>query len=191
MNIFDAVAFGYIVYMLILPVWWLGIHSRIREIRRLGWAYYMLPVLLFFLITFFIFYNYSTVSQYRINTFYTFFAGIILAGITMMIDLYRGTNYSFSTLIGLPEFFPRKYKSKLITSGIFSYIRHPRYLEYMLFALGMAFLTGLIICYLLFFYVLIAFNIIARYEEKELIQRFGKKYIAYMKRVPRFLPKIN
>ena len=108
--------------------------------------------------------------------------------LVVFIDLYRGRNFSFAALIGLPEFFPKKYNRMLVTTSIFSYIRHPRYLEYILFALAMAFVTGLVISYLFFVFTFVAFNLLARYEEKELIQRFGRKYIAYVKKVPRFIP---
>lgn len=189
--ILDILALLYAAYMLILPFWWLGIHLKVAFVRKLKWIYYITPVILFVLIMIIIFNNYSLITKVKVNTYYTFYIGVLLAILVGVIDFYRSRNFSFFTLIGLPEFFPRKYNRKIINSGIFSYIRHPRYLEYILFALAMAFITGLVISYLFFVFTLIAFNILARYEEKELVERFGKKYIDYMKKVPRFIPKIK
>lgn len=186
----DMSALLYAAFMLIIPFWWLGIHKKNAFVRKLKWIYYIIPVLSFLLIAVILLYNYSYFAQFRTNTYYTFFFGILLAIFVMLIDIYRGRYFSFFTLIGLPEFFSHKYKRALVTTGIFADIRHPRYLEYILFALAMAFITGLLISYLFFVYTLIAFNILVRYEEKELVQRFGNKYIKYMKKVPKFIPKL-
>ncbi|MBI2135607.1 isoprenylcysteine carboxylmethyltransferase family protein [Candidatus Woesearchaeota archaeon] len=191
MNIFDAVALLSISYIFPLPFWWFVIHSKFLALRKFGLGFHIMIMAIWVMIGIILFKYSFKILAYRLETRYTFFAGILLTCLVVFIDLKRQQDFSFTTIIGLPEVLPKKYKSKLITQGVFSYIRHPRYLEYILFALAMAFVTGSVICYLFFIYTLVAFNFLARLEEKELIQRFGKKYLAYMKRVPRFLPGLR
>jgi len=76
----------------------------------------------------------------------------------------------------------------VIKTDIFAVIRHPMYfgsiLIYLAFlVLGLSFI-GLII----FIFVVIFYYYLCRYEEKLLIQKFGKEYIEYMKKVPMLIP---
>ncbi|HIH42596.1 TPA: isoprenylcysteine carboxylmethyltransferase family protein [Candidatus Woesearchaeota archaeon] len=190
MNFFDAIALIVIAYVLPIPFAWYIVHNKIKIFIRLGYFNYILSYGTCFAIGYFLFVVHPQLSLFKLSTYYTFIPGIVIALFVIYLDIKRQATFPFRTLIGLPEFMPRKYKSKLITSGIFGYIRHPRYLEYILSALAMAFITGLIISYIFFIYTLFAFNILAGIEEKELVQRFGKKYLAYMKKVPRFIPKL-
>ncbi len=190
MNFFEVIALLSIGYIFPLPFWWFLIHSKFNFLRRFGYGYHLLMGAIWILLGWSLFNYSSKILSYRLETKYTFFAGIILALLVAIIDLKRQQNFSFTTIIGLPEMLPKRYKSKLVDQGIFSYIRHPRYLEYMLFALAMAFITGLAVTYAFFIYCVIFFYLLAVYEEKELVKRFGKKYVVYMNRVPRFVPRI-
>jgi protein-S-isoprenylcysteine O-methyltransferase Ste14 len=87
---------------------------------------------------------------------------------------------------------PKAYgTSKLMTSGIYSSIRHPHNLASMLFNLGIAFgfksAIGLVIA---------VAGIILGYwftleEEKLLVQQFGDTYREYTARVPMFIPQLR
>ena len=83
-----------------------------------------------------------------------------------------------------------KKNHKLITKGIYQYVRHPIYGGLILVSTGAllvsgsyTFIAGLII-------MLFAAEIFAKREEKLLTKHFGKKYIDYMKITKKFIPFI-
>lgn len=77
---------------------------------------------------------------------------------------------------------------KFVIKGLYKYMRNPMYFGYMLIFLGEAFLIGR---FLLFFYFLAAFFLLDLYvikiEEPKLKKRFGKEYLEYYKKTPRWL----
>ena len=82
-------------------------------------------------------------------------------------------------------------KPRLVTSGIYSYIRHPGYLGFF----GVAFGTFLIIPNILSL-VLLLYTYIVIYghtleEEKKLMRIYGKEYEQFKNDVGRFLPKLK
>lgn len=78
--------------------------------------------------------------------------------------------------------------SMLVKSGLYGYIRHPLYLS--IFLLG----TGVMLKHVdpirltLGAINLIAIYITARIEEREMIEKFGDEYRAYMKESKMFIP---
>jgi len=78
---------------------------------------------------------------------------------------------------------------RLITSGIYRYIRHPQYLGFLLLFFGYSFSMGSLLMTLI---ITVTFFIIFRsrmvLEEKLLISTFGEKYLAYAKRTKRLIP---
>jgi protein-S-isoprenylcysteine O-methyltransferase Ste14 len=85
------------------------------------------------------------------------------------------------------------YKSNsLITDGPYSIMRHPLYFFSFIGAIGIGLasenvlILGLIIGFYVFYY---PFTILA--EEEKLTEKFGQNYIEYIKKVPRFLPKLS
>jgi protein-S-isoprenylcysteine O-methyltransferase Ste14 len=83
-------------------------------------------------------------------------------------------------------------KLELITEGPYSIVRHPLYVFSLIGAIGIGLasenilvLAALVIFYLLY-YPLTIFV-----EEKKLVDKFGQSYLDYIKRTPRFLPKLS
>jgi len=80
--------------------------------------------------------------------------------------------------------------SKLVTTGIYSYIRHPLYSSLLFLTWGIFFknitLSLLIVSCTSTFFLFIT----AWYDEKECIAFFGEDYKAYMKKSKRFIPFI-
>ncbi len=77
---------------------------------------------------------------------------------------------------------------KVIATGIYTIVRHPQHLGWLLTHIGFSFLLSA--WYSLLITPLIAglFYLISRKEEKELTREFGKEYEAYKRRVPMFIP---
>lgn len=80
--------------------------------------------------------------------------------------------------------------AKLVTKGIYQYVRHPLYTGIFLL------LPGLLLCrptisILLFILITIVYiEIGSRLEEKKLIRQFGEEYIQYSQAVKRYFPFI-
>ena len=90
---------------------------------------------------------------------------------------------------GVPEFTGDP-KSVLLTEGIYARIRHPRYVEVILWSIGYALFTNYLAVYLALFLLLPFIHTIVLLEEKELKARFGRVYEEYCRRVPRYVPKV-
>lgn len=80
---------------------------------------------------------------------------------------------------------------QLITSGPYRWIRHPLYTFGALFFLALSVLTTLWWPVLFLVPGLLALIWRARFEEANLVARFGDEYRAYMQRTGRFLPKLR
>ena len=80
---------------------------------------------------------------------------------------------------------------KLLTTGIFSHVRHPMYASLVLLVLGIAIASGVLIA-LIPAIVIAILNLLTAFKEEEfLIEKFGDEYREYMKRVRcRFIPRI-
>ena len=73
--------------------------------------------------------------------------------------------------------------------GIYSRIRHPRYLASFLAILGACLLAGTRIMYLAAAVWLALMAVIIVLEEREMRSRFGATYRDYSRKVPRFIPR--
>lgn len=120
----------------------------------------------------------------------------VLAGVSVPLFVFSvrlrkrlARHLTLKTLTGFPELDPARYPSGMLTEGIYSRIRHPRYLEIAVALLAYALLTNYLAAYLLFVLGCLALLAIVRWEERELRQRFGAEYEAYCARVPRFIPR--
>jgi len=79
-------------------------------------------------------------------------------------------------------------KPSVIEKGVFKMIRHPMYLGAILVYLALFLFTMSLLSLGVIFIIVIFYNIIARYEEKLLIKKYGDDYRQYMNRVPRWFP---
>jgi len=81
---------------------------------------------------------------------------------------------------------------RLIIEGPYSMVRHPLYLFTLIGAVGIGLSSENILVLLLviiFYIIYYPFTIIA--EEKMIIRKFGPDCLEYMKRTPRFIPKLS
>lgn len=113
---------------------------------------------------------------------------LILMGVALWLRVLLQRQFSNRRLMGLPELAPERYQSVLVMEGIYSRIRHPRYVELLI-----AFVAYALFCNFLATYVVAALwlpgmYVIVLLEERELRERFGAAYEDYCSRVPRFIP---
>lgn len=80
----------------------------------------------------------------------------------------------------------------LMTDGIYARVRHPQYTGLFLIVFGEGVVHWPTIVSLLAFpVILLAYTLLARKEERQMLEQFGDEYRAYQRRVPMFLPRIN
>jgi protein-S-isoprenylcysteine O-methyltransferase Ste14 len=79
---------------------------------------------------------------------------------------------------------------KVITGGVFKYLRHPLYMSVILFYLALIASTLSIISFILWVAIFIFYNYIAGYEEKLMEMKFGEEYKSYRQKTGKWLPGV-
>ncbi len=83
-------------------------------------------------------------------------------------------------------------EGRIIDSKIYGILRHPVYAGVLRVAIGLALINGN--ANSIAFAILLPLGVIGwirLVEERELIERFGRSYLDYRKRVPAFFPKLR
>lgn len=76
----------------------------------------------------------------------------------------------------------------LHTTGMYALTRNPVYLSMVMILFGTAILFGAITCFVFPFLFIPLMNVLfISHEEKNLEKKFGAKYLAYKKKVPRWI----
>jgi protein-S-isoprenylcysteine O-methyltransferase Ste14 len=78
---------------------------------------------------------------------------------------------------------------EVVTSGVYSIVRHPQYLGGLLAHVGISFLLSAWLSLLFTPLVVVLLYVVSRKEEEELIKEFGKEYEDYKKKVSMFMPR--
>ncbi|MDO9546648.1 MAG: isoprenylcysteine carboxylmethyltransferase family protein [Pelolinea sp.] len=78
----------------------------------------------------------------------------------------------------------------MITEGMFSKVRHPIYLGVMIVYVGILLITRSLLGAIVFIFVMILYNWLAKHEEKLMLGIFGDTYQEYIRQVPMWLPKL-
>ena len=79
---------------------------------------------------------------------------------------------------------------KLVTTGVYSIVRHPQHLGALLAHVGISFLFSAWYSLLFTPLMVVLIYLISRKEEEELIKEFGKEYEDYKKKVPMLIPRL-
>jgi len=82
-------------------------------------------------------------------------------------------------------------KGNLVTTGLYSYIRHPQYLGFLLITLGMNVQWLTIIMLALWPVLVILYKRLSKTEEKEAEEKYGEEFLKYKRAVPGFIPRIK
>ena len=113
------------------------------------------------------------------------------AGVGIGILCIPGIYWLFSSIgTGITPVSATRKEHKLVTNGIYRYIRHPLYTfgSSMFVSFGMMADNWFIAALGIFTFILMAIR--TPKEEANLIEKFGGEYREYMKRTGRFLPKL-
>ena len=115
----------------------------------------------------------------RFNPF-TFLSGIIL----IMLD-------AALCVIAAVQVHRAFDQGKLITEGVYAYVRNPVYAAWvLLIAPGLILVTGFLLLTLMPFIMYFLIRTLIVEEDEYLEQKFGKEYLEYKKRVNSIIPKL-
>jgi protein-S-isoprenylcysteine O-methyltransferase Ste14 len=86
----------------------------------------------------------------------------------------------------------KKKGKTLIKTGPYAIVRNPLYIGNILIAMGLSVLSELAWSIpFVFIYFFTLYHLVAIYEEKKLLDRWGDEYQVYMNEVPRWIPKLK
>ncbi len=80
-------------------------------------------------------------------------------------------------------------KDDLITDGVLGNVRNPMYLGVLLIYLACIFLSISLISIALWIVIIVIYDKLATFEEKQLEKLFGEKYLEYKEKVPKWDPR--
>ena len=109
--------------------------------------------------------------------------------VEMIIGYFVMITGGFLVTAGWKEIY--KTKDKLITRGIYKYMRHPQYTGIILITTGMLIHWPTLITLLMWPILVIAYYYLAKKEEKEMERKFSESYIEYKNKVPMFFPSFK
>lgn len=116
----------------------------------------------------------------------------LLGGIMMFSGIFvvylSLKNYDMKEFIGTD--FQHKIQPELTTEGLSEYVRHPLYVGILLFIWGSFGFFTTESCLITALFLSIYIRIGIYFEEKKLVEVFGKKYEEYQKNVPMLIPRL-
>lgn len=79
-------------------------------------------------------------------------------------------------------------RGRLVTKGIYAYIRHPQYTGFLLITLGMLVEWVTIPLLIMYPILIVLYYRLAKKEERDMEREFGRQYIEYKRRTSMFIP---
>jgi protein-S-isoprenylcysteine O-methyltransferase Ste14 len=191
------------VALVVLAVWpsfgpyWLGLHGLRRFWKRFGWpaliVLWALLALLVALDLWLVFTHRAALLSLRIVPGLASIAGWIMLAFWLLLDYWTKSSLGAARVLGICELLPPARAERgrpLVTSGVYSFVRHPRYASVALLFLGLFLITGLWVLAALFACLGGWLAVVIPMEEKELTERYGEAYLSYRRRVPALLPRL-
>ena len=170
---------------------WYVVHPFIRFWRRMGPVKTYTSLILLILPVIGLLYSMREPMMrvhYGVNWLLVILAIQIFA-ISIVMGFVRMRHLKPSVMLGLPEISGEGDRGKLLTDGIYSVIRHPRYVEVWLGLMAIALFTNYLAVYILVAVIIPLTYGVVILEERELRERFGEEYERYCAGVPRFFPR--
>ena len=171
---------------------WLIIHPFANSLRRVGLvrAYVIVAIPIALLVATMVWLRDAILAIDFGTNYFLMALSVIPFALAMVIYLNHRKYLTLQIQMGVPELIGSR-EGVLLTEGIYSRVRHPRYVETILWILGYAFFTNYLAMYLAFLLMLPIMHAIVLLEEKELKKRFGSAYEEYCRHVPRYIPRVT
>lgn len=102
---------------------------------------------------------------------------IVFSGASLVADGWRRIHHA-------------RREDRLVKDGVYARIRHPQYTGLFLIIFGEGIVHWpTIVSVLAFPIIIVAYTVLARKEERQVLDRFGDEYREYLRRVPMFVPR--
>jgi protein-S-isoprenylcysteine O-methyltransferase Ste14 len=86
----------------------------------------------------------------------------------------------------------KKKEKILVKTGPYAMVRNPLYIGNLFIAAGLSIVSELIwMVPFVILYLFIFYHLVVLHEEKKLSERWGEEYAAYMREVPRWIPRLH
>lgn len=131
----------------------------------------------------------SLIKKYHIFTVLKPY-GFILIGLGFVLIVFSNIAHGSVNKSQLSAYPQPNLNAKLVTKGIYSYVRHPIYCGFIFISFGTAFAVGNLLSIIVAILSLCFYYFKSSFEEKRLLQVYSQ-YSNYRKVTGRFLPKIN
>jgi protein-S-isoprenylcysteine O-methyltransferase Ste14 len=186
----DLIALAALLLWPAVPLFWVPVHCAPRFFRRLGFLTYILPFLTWLPVAFITFGLREHLLAYRIALPAAANAlGVLLFVLGAGLQVWTIILLTMQGIMGMPEV-TRAVPGRLVTAGPFGVLRHPTYLSHTLMLAGLFLWTeAAALSAVAVIDALVVNTMVIPLEERELLERFGKEYEEYRRKVPsRFLP---
>jgi protein-S-isoprenylcysteine O-methyltransferase Ste14 len=188
----DALALAYAVLLFPAPFFWMIIHPAINFWRRFGNRSFWVALPVWFIFGAPLVLLRGRIFSQRLGRHpWTLALGFSLIVLACLINRQVHQQFTLRRLAGIPEMEPDRNVRGVVRDGIYSRVRHPRYLAYMLTFWGFAFVTSALGIFVLAIVSVLMYLIVTPVEERELRLQYGSEYEAYCRAVPRFVPRLR
>lgn len=135
-------------------------------------------------------------NAYPVAEPFTHVNGHLLAVITggsewvaLVVDVVTGLVF-IAALLLMGRAFQQIHKAKgeLVTDGLYAYVRHPQYSALFLLIVSLLIQWPALLSWLMAPILIFTYLRLARREEREMIDKFGDRYLEYRARTPAFVP---
>lgn len=170
-------------------LYWFLVHPFIRFWRRLG---VRASIVLLFALMVVLGYGMYLIRQPLLAVDFGFqwplaVLGVLLYLLAVRFQFKIGSQLKGRIATGIPEIEGHAEQSPLLTEGVYTRSRNPRYLNVMFIVSAFALMTNYFFVWAMTTVTPLALYLIVQLEEKELLQRYGDEYRDYCEQVPRFL----
>ena len=112
----------------------------------------------------------------------------------MLVSMFIGYAIAFTGVAlvtaGWREVYRARKENRMATDGPYAVVRHPQYTGFFLAVFGEGVVHWPTVFSLAAFPIIVgAYVLLARKEERQMVERFGDEYVAYRRRVPMFFPR--
>jgi protein-S-isoprenylcysteine O-methyltransferase Ste14 len=125
---------------------------------------------------------------FPVINFEIFLSHSLICLIFLILSIWFAINRVKETTLRTAETHRTK---KIVTTGVYSVVRHPQYLGGLLAHIGVSFFLNAGYSLLLTPLVTVLLLLISKKEEEELIREFGSEYEDYKRTVPMFILKFK
>jgi len=193
--VFDQLALMMVMMWPAIPMFLIELHFATNFWRKLrGWTYFAV-ILQWIPIAIVLYLLQGAILHYEVMLGIPFLVfGIILILAGAVLHAWTAKLIGIKATIAFTELKPdiSTENQRLVVSGPFSVVRHPSYWAHTAIITGIFFVTGIIALAIIAVVDLaITYFITTTLEDKELVERFGKQYREYQKKVPKFFPKFR